>query len=160
MTFEQSPSHYLRSERTQDIRQAGNLPLTGATRWLKHCQLQSCEFDEEIERELGNERRRQMERATEPVTEWVGKKGWVAESTIFCHFCHKTIPSHLSGRVNSTRLCSIGPSDQSAKHRLAESRFLHTCTPNPRIPPERGKEITQTNNTKSICYVVTCKLEE
>lgn len=68
MTFEESPLHYLRSERTQDIRQAGNLPLTGATRWLKHCQLQSCEFDEEIERELENERRRQMERATETVT--------------------------------------------------------------------------------------------
>lgn len=152
MTLEQSPLNYPLSERTQDIRQAGNSPLTGATRWLKRCQLQSCEFDEEIGRQLENERRRQMERATETGTEWVRKKGWVAESTLFCHSRRKTIPSHLSGRVNPARLGSRGgPSDQSSMHRPAETRFLHTCTQN---PPPRAQRGNNTNRHKiRLCCV-------
>lgn len=152
MTLEQSPLHYLRSERTQDIRQAGYSPLTGATRWLKHCQLQSCKFAEEIERELENERRRQMERATATVTEWVKKRGWVAESTLFCHYRRKTIPSHLSVSVNPTRLGSIGgPCDQSSMHRPAEARFLHTCARN---PPQRTWRGNKTSTLHLSCFQV------
>lgn len=69
MTFQQSPLGNLQSKHSGDTREAGNSALTGATRSLKRCQLQLCDFDEEIERELEKERRRQMERAFETVTE-------------------------------------------------------------------------------------------
>lgn len=65
MTFEQSPLHYLQSKHTQDIREAGNLPLTQAAQSLKHCQLQLYEFEGEIERMRARKRERQMERTTE-----------------------------------------------------------------------------------------------